>query len=249
MAHIVFDTETTSIEKPFCYNIGYTIRDDKTFAEIVHREFVVEQVWHNEALFASAYYADKRPLYVQRMRSRQIKMDKFGYITRQMVRDIENFEVTAAYAYNSRFDEKVFDFNCDWFKCNNPFDTIPIFDIRGYAHYFLCGDDFKAWCERHQRFTESGHYSTTAETLFQYVSGIADFEEEHTALADSLIEAEILRLCVGQGAVMGQDYKAFRSIQRIVPHPFTIKINGEELFSGEYLTKSIKNNVFSFRIV
>ena len=27
---VVFDTETTSVEKPFCYNIGYVIYDTDT---------------------------------------------------------------------------------------------------------------------------------------------------------------------------------------------------------------------------
>ena len=36
-AIMIFDTETTSLEKPFCYNVGYTIRDAETFAELVSK--------------------------------------------------------------------------------------------------------------------------------------------------------------------------------------------------------------------
>lgn len=246
---IIFDTETTSLDKPFCYNIGYVVANPETWEILVKRDFVVEQIWHNEALFSSAYYADKRPLYVQRMRSRRAKMDKYGYIMRQMIRDVDAFEIVGAYAYNSNFDERVFNFNCDWYKCSNPFDTVPIYDIRGYAHYFLCGDEFKVWCEDHKRFTETGNYSTTAETLFQYVTGETDFEEEHTALADSVIEAEILRRCVEKGAELGENYKAFRSLPRIAPHPFTIKVNDEIIYSGEYISKkeSKAKGIYTFR--
>lgn len=28
MNYVVFDTETTSLDKPFCYNIGYSIRNE-----------------------------------------------------------------------------------------------------------------------------------------------------------------------------------------------------------------------------
>lgn len=230
---IIFDTETTSLDKPFCYNIGYVIADTDTCEILVKRDFVVEQVWHNPMLFTTAYYADKRDLYVKSLRSRKTSMDKFGYICQRMIRDIKNYEVVSAYAYNSPFDEKVFNFNCDWFKCNNPFDTIPIYDIRGYAHHFLCNDYFKKWCEDNEQFSESGNYSTTAETLFRFISNDIDFAEEHTALADSEIEAEILFSALGAGAVIGTEYKPYRTINRPQKKTFTVKRDKEVIFSEE----------------
>ena len=76
---VIFDTETTSLEKPFCYNIGYSIRTSENQI-LVEKDFVVEQIWHNLPLFSTAYYAEKRPIYVNRMRARAVKMEKFGYI-------------------------------------------------------------------------------------------------------------------------------------------------------------------------
>ena len=76
---VIFDTETAgSINNPFAYNIGYTIYNTDKHETLVSKDFVVEQVWHNTPLFSSAYYADKRPLYVSRMRGRKTKMSKFG---------------------------------------------------------------------------------------------------------------------------------------------------------------------------
>lgn len=222
----IFDTETTSLEKPFCYNVGYIIRDSETGERLVSREFVIEQVWHNLPLFESAYYAYKRPLYVQAMRARKVIMDKFGYVCAQMRRDFKQYDVRGAYAFNSAFDEKVFNFNCDWFKCINPFDEVPIFDIRGYVHTFLVDDEYKNFCERNNRFTDTGNYSTTAETVFQYVTGEIDFEEAHTALNDAEIETEILFTCVERGAILGRDYKAKRSIER--PQEKTLHIRTTE---------------------
>ena len=194
---VVFDTETTNLEKPFCYNIGYVIVDTDSKQIVLEREFVVEQVWHNPMLFTTAYYADKRELYVSRMKARKIVMDKFGYVCQQMIRDFKAYEIAFAYAFNSPFDTKVFEWNCEWFKCNNPFDNIEILDIRGCVHEFIAKTkSFQDFCERQERFTESGNYSTTAETLFQYLSGEIDFEEEHTALADSLIEMAIFVECL-----------------------------------------------------
>lgn len=229
----VFDTETTSLEKPFCYNIGYIIADEEGHA-LVKRDFVVEQIWHNLPLFSTAYYADKRQIYVSAMRSRQTIMDKFGHITQQMARDFNNYEVRHAYAYNSGFDERVFEFNCEWFKCINPFDNIEIHDIRGNAHQFICGEVFEKWCEDYGYYTESGNYSTTAETVFRFVSGDNEFDEAHTALNDSEIEGQILFASVECGAELGKDYKAKKSLERVIERELTITKNNKVIFSTDY---------------
>ena len=96
---VVFDTETTSVgEKPFLYDVGYVIIDPNTQERLAERSFVCEQAWHNNPLFATAYYADKRPKYVDKMRKHLTIMDKYGYIMRQMIKDFQAFNVTAAYA-------------------------------------------------------------------------------------------------------------------------------------------------------
>ena len=226
---VVFDTETTNLEKPFCYNIGYVIANVESRQVLLKREFVVEQVWHNPMLFTTAYYADKRELYVSRMKARKVVMDKFGYICQQMLRDFKAYEIEFAFAYNSPFDTKVFNYNTDWFKCNNPFDDIPIRDIRGFVHNFIAFEkDFQEFCEDYGYFTESGNYSTTAETVFRYIKGDIDFYEEHTALADSEIELEILFDCLDKGAEIDKEYKTYQSIKRETVKQLTINIDGQE---------------------
>ena len=213
---VIFDTETTNLEKPFCYNIGYAIFNTDAAEIVLKKDYVVEQVWHNPMLFTTAYYADKRDIYVGRMRSRQCRMDKFGYITQAMYRDIKEYDIQHAFAYNSSFDEKVFTFNCDWFKCINPLEMVQVHDIRGQVHKKIAfTESYKNFCEKHELFTDTGNYSTTAEAGYRYVSGEVDFIEEHTALADALIELEILRYCVNLGTEWEADYKTYRTIPRI----------------------------------
>lgn len=242
MCYCVFDTETIGLDKPFCYNIGYEIKVDNF--TLLRREFIVEQIWHNSELFSTAYYADKRPIYIQAMRAHNILMEKFGYITQQMIRDFRNYNVTAAYAYNSSFDDRVFNYNCDWFKCINPFDNIPIFDIRPYAQKFLCvSKEFFAYCEKNERFTENMNYSTTAETIYGFIRGNPQFIEAHTALDDSRIEGEILWECIQKGAQWETKYFVPNSIPRIVPQRFTVKDKDSktELFSCTFYSKRFTN--------
>ena len=240
---MVFDTETTNLEKPFCYNIGYVIIDTDSREVLASKDFVVEQVWHNPMLFTTAYYADKRSLYVERMKARKVKMDKFGYITQQMVRDIDFYGIEHAYAYNSPFDTKVFEYNCEWFKCINPFDNVAIHDVRGYVHKTLAwGADFQAFCDEHQYYTESGNYSTTAETVFRYLSQDTEWCEEHTALADSIIECEILCECIERGCEWNTDYKVYRSIVKNEVKQFEVIDAEGASHIFEYTSKRHFNN-------
>lgn len=232
MKVLIFDTETTSLDKPFTYNIGYCVLDTEDGTILLKRDFVVEQVWHNLPLFQSAYYADKRPLYVSAMKARKTIMDKYGYICQQIFRDIKAYEIESAYAYNSPFDERVFDYCCDWFKCLNPFDTLPVYDIRGYAHNFICNtDEYIQFCEEHHLFTEAGNYSTTAEALFRFMTKDNTFEEEHTALADSEIEADILLECLSRGAELKTAYPVRFSFERKVDKTLEIVRNKEVIAS------------------
>lgn len=241
---VVFDTETTNIEKPFCYNIGYVVADTESKTVLLRRDFVVEQVWHNDMLFTTAYYANKREIYVDRMRARKCIMDKFGYITQTMIRDFKAFGIEKAFAYNSPFDKKVFEYNCDWFKCNNPFDDVEIVDIMPFVHSLIAfKSEYQDFCDKYERYTESGNYSTSAETVFQFISGNTDFAEEHTALADSEIEFEILITCIDKyGADINKAYKRYSSIPKKTPKELkVIDIDGNE-HNFEYIKKRCYND-------
>lgn len=231
---VIFDTETTSIDKPFAYNIGYCIVDTDTGNTLVERDYVVSQIWYNMALFSTAYYAEKRPIYVEAMRRRMVILDKFGYICRQMRNDFKRYEVVGAYAYNSPFDERVFGFNCDWFKCINPFDETPIYDIRGYVHNFLVDEDYKKFCDDNGYYTVAGNYSTTAEIVYRFITKNTSFIEAHTALADSRIEAQILMECIKRGATYGKEYPVKNSIERSVTRTLEVRDTTKKVHKFNY---------------
>lgn len=244
----IFDTETTSLDKPFCYNIGYIIVDIEADTILLQRDYVVEQVWHNLPLFQSAYYADKRPLYINRMRARLASMDKFGYICQQMIRDFRLYDVKAAYAFNSDFDERVFNFNCDWYKCNNPFDDIAIYDIRAFAvNHIASTEEYKNFCESHNLFTESGNYSTTAEAFFKYIAD-ENFVEEHTALADSICEYGILKYLYDNSCDISAFETAPKICKRKVAHKWKVKKGKDILLEVEASSINVYKKDYTIRV-
>lgn len=243
MKIVVFDTETTNVEKPFCYNIGYVIYDTESQSVLLEKDFVVEQVWHNDMLFTTAYYNNKREIYVKRMRGRKCVMDKFGYICQEMIRDFKYHQVEIAYAYNSPFDVKVFEYNCEWFKCNNPFDDIEIKDIMTFTHSFVAFTKaYQEFCDQHQLYTESGNYSSNAESMYRYIKQDTEFVEEHTALADSRIELDILLYCIKQGAKFDGDYKRYSSVPKKDKKVLTIVDTDKSEHKFEYTSKRNYDN-------
>ena len=246
---MVVDTETTSLTKPFCYDVGYVIAD--YCGDIVERKhFVIEQVWHNLPLFESAYYKEKRPLYIALMRAHKATMEKWGYVMQAMIRDIKKYEIIDAYAYNSKFDEGVFTFMCDWFKCANPFDNVPIHDIWGYAtSHITYSDIYKDFCEQSEYFTDTGNYKQSAEIVYRYITGQMDFNEAHMGLHDAEIEWEILNYCLQVcGANIAEDYKVIKVLPRRFAKPFNLKINGKTIYEGKYLKKYSQNDTYNFTV-
>lgn len=244
---VVFDTETTSLDKPFCYDVGYAIMDMDTGDLALTRHYIVEQVWHNLPLFESAYYKEKRPLYIALMRKRAATMDKWGYIMQAMIRDFKAYNITDAYAYNSTFDEKVFNWNCDWFKTANPFDNVAIHDIWGYASEYITNTAaYRAFAEENTLFTDTGNYKGSAESVYQYISDQVDFSEAHMGLYDTLIEAKILYYCVDMGAKWATDYTVQKVLKRPIKKPFIVKVNNKIVYQGEYIKKYARNDVYNF---
>ena len=244
---MVFDTETTDLNQCFCYNVGYLILDSMTQETVLEKNFVVEQIWHNLPLFESAYYKDKRPLYVQMMKQRIITMDKWGYIMREMRKDMREYSIVDAYAYNSPFDDKVFDYNCDWFKTINPFETVATHDIWGYASEFItCKPEYKEFCETNSLFTDTGNYKGSAESVYRFLIGDNSFNEAHIGLQDCQIERDILLACINLGAEWDKDYNVQKVLKRPVTHPFTIKVNNKVIYTSTYTKKYIKNDVYNF---
>lgn len=245
---MVLDTETTGLDKCFCYDCSWVIMDKESGELVDFKANVVEQIWHNLPLFESAYYKEKRQKYVEMMRKHGAKMNKWGYIMREMKQDIRKYSISEVYAYNSDFDDKVISYNCDWFKCNNPLDDVAVYDIWGYASEFITNDsNYRAFCETFERFTDTGNYKGSAEVVHQFLLNDPDFIEEHMGLFDSEIEASILFECISRGAEWGKDYKVNKILARPIFHPFTIKIDGVEIYSGEYVKKYIRSDVYNFK--
>ena len=212
---IVFDTETIGVEKAFCYDLGDVVVNVESKTIIAKKEFVIEQVWSNKALFETAYYADKKPLYVSKLRGRKARLTNWGSAIGAMIKDIKQYEVESAYAYNADFDSRVFDFNADWYKTRNPLDYVQVFDIWGYTSEAVgsgLAEDHIAFANENALISDCGNIKNNADTWGKFFYG-TEWDEEHTALEDSLVECKILLEMFDRGLQVDTAYKVVKQIK------------------------------------
>ena len=195
---LILDTETISLDKPFVYDLGYTIADADGNI-IAKKSYIITQIWNNKELFATSYYAAKKPLYISRLKSKYSKKVSWGNAMRYLANDIKKYGVTEIFAYNSKFDTRALNFMCAWYKVVNGLGGIQIKDIMKYIAPITETEDYKNFCEINGYMTahKIPQCQKKAETLYRYLTKNVDFTEEHTGLEDSLIELEILMVALG----------------------------------------------------
>lgn len=95
--------QRVSIAKPLIYDFGYNIIDQS--GKIYRRRsFLVSEIFSVPSVFNTAYYAQKRPQYLQKLRDGEIELKDWNSIAAIFENDLQ--EVSAVGAYNSMFDFK-----------------------------------------------------------------------------------------------------------------------------------------------
>lgn len=191
---IVLDTETCGgLGNPLVYDLGYLVADLETGAILKTRSYTIKDTFNDLPTFETAYYKEKRPLYLADLMIDQAVLINFDYALRQLKKDINKFEVQDLYAYNSAFDIRAIRGTAEKFKVNcNP--ATEIVDIMDFIGVITETEDYKKFCVENGYMTKHKRpqCQKKAETLKRYLSNDIKFTEDHTALSDSGIELEIL---------------------------------------------------------
>ena len=223
------EKQKIAIAKPLVYDIGWCITDRN--GNIIKREnYLVQETFFVPNVFDTAYYKDKRPIYMDLLARDEIKSATWDKIVSVLLSDLELCDMVTAYnacfdfkkaiPFTERYIKHLYnaDYN-DWErkqykKCKDILNNIdksrndeylepyfelrgksfPIVDLWGLACKKLINNDrYRDYCLNNKLVTGSViYFKSSAETTFQYITRKHDFIEDHTALSDALIEAEIL---------------------------------------------------------
>lgn len=188
---IVLDTETLGIKNRQVYEIGYVVAtaDGKVLRE---RDYMIKQTYENVALFSTAYYANKRSIYEQKLADGLVKSVYWGYAMKVLASDIARYSVSELYAYNSAFDISAIELTHKRLGAKTRPTADGIIDIMDFIGSITDTEDYVNFCVAHGYMTKANKPQTKAETLFRYITNNNDFVEDHMALEDSRIELDIL---------------------------------------------------------
>lgn len=97
------EKKAISIAKPLIYDLGWTICDAK--GKIYRkRSFLITEIFSVPSVFNTAYYKEKRPQYLEKLKRGDIVLRTWKEATEILERDL--LEVQAVGAYNAAFDFK-----------------------------------------------------------------------------------------------------------------------------------------------
>lgn len=201
---LVFDTETAnSLDDPLVYDIGWAIVD-KHGRVYETKSFINADIFIDEKdLMQTAYYKDKIPMYWDRYRNGETVIKSWYNIRKEFLASIEKWGIKEVVAHNSRFDYRATATTQRWLTKSKYRYFIPK-DIEIWDTLKMARDvigtmpTYRKYCEENGYVCRNGQLKMTAEILYRFIKKDETFEEEHTGLADVLIEKDILAYCYRQ---------------------------------------------------
>lgn len=92
-----------AIAKPLIYDLGWTVIDHNgnIYAK---KNYLISEIFSVPSIFDTAYYKDKRALYLEKLQKGEITLTDWNTASRELIEDLEACEAVGA--YNSMFDYK-----------------------------------------------------------------------------------------------------------------------------------------------
>lgn len=213
--YMVLDTETASTAA-IPYDIAYTIIDRKGNT-IEQKNYLVEELFYSpigrHLLMNDDFSKNKMARYLEFMSNAEIKA--FAAIREEMRKTIKAYNCVVV-AYNAKFDFECLTNFAQSLGFKNFFKpTTPIWDLWNIALNTLADSArYVKFCNENNLCSDKGNLKSSAEVMYRYLTKNNDFVEEHTALADTEIEAAILLACLKRHKKLHTEY-----VGQVFRHP------------------------------
>lgn len=203
---IVLDVETANMtEDALVYDLGFGVYD-KQGNEYESYSKVITNIFDKEKdLMQSAYYSEKLPQYYEQLENGT--RERMGILqAKKFIREVmEKYGINEVYAYNANFDLTALNKTIRYVTKSKvryffPYGT-KVCCIWHMACQVLCTQ--KTFLKQGVR-NDNGNLITNAERVYSYIKNI-DFQEEHTGLEDTRIEAQIMAWCFKQHKKMNRN--------------------------------------------
>lgn len=188
--YCTLDTETVggASNPTGMYNLGCVIHDKDGNIFATTSMLVME---HYDKIRNDDYAKKNFPIYEERLCRGEMTAIASEAQAVEVVRSLcKMYNVKYVMAYNSSFDftktvcrELLMDFE---------FIDIYLMALQTITHL----KKYAKFCRENELYSRSGKTcSTSAESVYAFITDNADYAEEHTALSDAMIEMEIFKRC------------------------------------------------------
>lgn len=229
----VFDTETIGIDNKWIYDLGLVVIE-KTGKILYKKRWIIKEVIEIPNIEKIAFYGSKIPLFYK-----GLPVVPFKQAKEEFNQILEEMEVTTITAYNLQFDMGAIKDTLQFTNTGKKFlkKSYEYFDLwNATCDSIFQQKRFKRVAIEENWLTEKGNIRSSAEIAYMYITGNYQFMEEHTALEDSEIEAEILQ------KVLKQKKKITRNT--IISNPWRkIQFKVKKEFTEKQLTAYYQNIV------
>ena len=133
-----------AIAKPLIYDLGWQVIDQKGNV-YARKNYLISEIFSVPSIFDTAYYASKRPFYLERLQRGEISVVGWETAIKELIADMEAVEAVGA--YNAMFD----------FKKALPYTDLYISQ--------LYSTSFQSWLESQERtcaWLANGNTSTSS---------------------------------------------------------------------------------------
>jgi hypothetical protein len=213
---LLVDTEFITLNKPFVYDLSYLIArkvDDK-YITLKSVGNVVKQVYQNKMMFETAYYSEKRKLYVSALKGKTYKQNYLGNILRQLKKDIAEYNVSMVLGYNVGADLRSIDFTSNYLKLESPLKDTKIIDLMPIIVNTICDtNEYKNFAKQNNLITEKGYYKMSVESVMKYINNNIEFSEKHLGKSDNENEIDLLNYAIEKGASLIEMPKRFLKVE------------------------------------
>lgn len=200
MFRVVIDTEGTGTpETALTYDVGMVVVDND-YCVVREYRALVDEIFNDDELMSSAYYARKLPAYYAAIEAGEVQVKPFITIWREVSAIIKEFKVKEVWAHNASYDRAALNrtletlsngfrkyfmpYGVEW-HCTQAAAAATVCKLQKYYRFII----------RNNMLTRKGNVPTSAEAVYAFLNNNPDYCEEHTALQDARDESVILREC------------------------------------------------------
>lgn len=218
---LMVDVETTMCptNQQIVFDLGFAVFT-KSGDILEQYSFVIAEVFDDYKMMEKAYYFKKYPLYLEGLQTGKFVKVPWKHALATMHQVIQKYNIKEVSAYNLAFDLRALEETNKFLRPERVFQLfngMATNDLWGMTTETVCQQKaYKNFCHANNLISPSGKFlSSKAETVYAYMTNNPSFEEEHTGLADVLIEIEIYKLVMRQKKKMtkGVWYHPFMKVK------------------------------------